>query len=113
MTVTIAGDTCTTDDPIALKAGEVKVTWIVQDQDKSRYALTLFNLDPGKDILGLMVATIGLPPSWGDMLLPAELGPGKNETYTLKVEKGPLYLIFWSQPPDLPIGNSGPIPVVP
>jgi hypothetical protein len=113
LTVTIAGGTCTTASPVALKAGDVKVKWNVQDQDKSRYALSLFTLDPDKDILDLMVATYGQPPSWGDMLLFVELGPGESETYSFKLEKGPLYLICWSQPPDLPIGNSGPILVVP
>jgi hypothetical protein len=113
LTVTIAGGTCTTASPVALKAGDVKVKWNVQDQDKSRYALSLFTLDPDKDLLDLMVATYGQPPSWGDMLLFVELGPGESETYSLKLEKGPLYLICWSQPPDLPIGNSGPILVVP
>lgn len=113
LTVTIAGGTCTTDGPAALKAGEVTVNWNVQDQDKLKYALTLFTLDPGKDLLDLMVSTYGLPPSWGDMLLYSELGPGESETNTVTLENGPLYLICWSKPPDLPIGNSGPIPVVP
>jgi hypothetical protein len=113
LTVMIAGGTCTTDGPVALKAGDVKVNWKVQDQDKNKYGLTLFTLDPDKDLLDLMVATVGLPPSWGDMLLLEELGPGESESYTLKLERGPLYLICWSQPPDLPIGNSGPIPVIP
>jgi hypothetical protein len=113
LTVTIAGGTCTIDGPVALKAGDVKVNLNVQDQDKSKYALTLFTLDPDKDLLDLMVATYGQPPSWGDMVILVELGPGESETYTVKLEKGPLYLICWSQPPDLPIGNSGPIPVLP
>jgi hypothetical protein len=112
LTVTIAGGTCTTDAPLALKAGDVKVSWNVQDQDKSKYALTLFTLDPDKDLLDLMVATYGQPPSWGDMVLYEELDPGESKTYPLKLESGPLYLICWSKPPDLPIGNSGPIPVV-
>jgi len=112
LTVTIAGGTCTTDSPLALKAGDVKVSWNVQDQDKSKYGLTLFTLDPDKDILDLMVSTYGLPPSWGDMVLYEELDPGESKTYDLKLENGPLYLICWSKPPDLPIGNSGPIPVV-
>ena len=59
LTVTIAGGTCTTDGPEALKAGDVKVNWNVQDQDKSKYGLTLFTLDPDKDLLDLMVATYG------------------------------------------------------
>jgi ketosteroid isomerase-like protein len=113
LTVTIAGGTCTTEGPAALKAGDVKVNWNVQDQDKSMYGLTLFTLDPGKDLLDLMVATYGQPPSWGDMLILRELGPGESETNTIRLEKGPLYLICWSKPPDLPIGNTGPIPVIP
>ncbi len=112
LTVTIARGTCTTDAPLALKAGDVKVNWIIQDQDKSKYALTLFTLDADKDILDLMVATYGTPPSWGDMMLYDELGPGASKTYSIKLENGPLYLICWSKPPDLPIGNSGPILVV-
>jgi len=113
LTVTISRGTCTTDSPVALKAGDLKVNWNVKDLDKSKYALTLFTLDPDKDILDLMVSTYGLPPSWGDMVLYDELNPGESETYSLKLENGPLYLICWSKPPDLPIGNSGPILVVP
>ena len=113
ITVTTAGDTCTTEAPAALKAGEVKVNWAVQDQNNSKYALTLFTLDPDKDILDLMVSTFGLPPTWGEIVLVDELGPGESGTYSFQLEKGPLYLICWSQPPDMPIGNAGPIPVVP
>jgi hypothetical protein len=91
----------------------VKVTWNVQDQDQSLYALTLFTLDPGKDLLDLMVSTAGQPPSWGDMLMLVELGPGESKTYTIAIEEGPVYLVCWSKPPDLSIGNAGPIPVVP
>lgn len=113
LTVTTVGGTCTIDGPAALKAGDVKVNWNVQDQDKSKYALTLFTLDAEKDLLDLMVSTYGQPPSWGNMLHFKELGPGESETHTIRLEKGPLYLICWSKPPDLPIGNSGPIPVIP
>lgn len=113
MTVTIADGTCTTDGPAALHAGEVTFTLNVEDQEKSLYALTLFNLDPGKDILDLMASTIGTtPPDWADTLLMEELGPGMNETYSITLEKGPLYVVCWSQPPALPIGNAGPIDVV-
>jgi ketosteroid isomerase-like protein len=111
--VTIAGDSCKTDNPVALKPGEVKVTVDVQDKGKSAYALTIFNLDEGKDLLDLMVTTAGSPPSWGDMILFEELDPGETQTYTFKLENGPVYLICWSKPPDMPIGNAGPIPVVP
>jgi len=109
MTVTIANGSCTTNSPLKLKAGEVKVTLNVEDQENSMYLLTLFNMDPGKDILDMMVATVGLPPSWVDMLLEKELGPGKSETTTFTLEKGPVYMVCWSQPPDLAIGNAGPI----
>jgi hypothetical protein len=91
----------------------VRVTLNVEDQDKSMYALTLFNLDPGKDILDLMISTAGVPPYWADMLLIGELGPGKSETFMFTLEKGPVYLICWSMPPDLPIGTAGPFQVLP
>ena len=113
MMVTIAGGTCSTDDPIVLQAGEVGVTVNVEDQDNDMYALTMFNLDEDKDMLDLMVSTAGEPPSWADFLLYEELGPGQRETYTFTLEKGPVYLICWSKPPDLPIGNTMPIAVVP
>lgn len=109
MTVTIANGSCTIDNPLKLQAGEIKVNLNVEDRDNSLYALTLFNLDPGKDILDLMVATVGIQPGWADMLLYKELGPGKSETYSFTLEKGPLYMVCWSQPPDLAIGNAGPI----
>jgi hypothetical protein len=111
--VTIADGSCTTGSTTNLKTGEMAVTVKVKDQDQSQYALTMFNLDTGKDILDLMVSTVGVPPSWADMLLIEELGPGESGTYTFTLEKGPVYLICWSKPPDMPIGNAGPIPVVP
>jgi ketosteroid isomerase-like protein len=112
MTVTIAGGVCTTDSPLTLQAGEVTATLDVQDQDKSLYALTLFNLGEGKDFLDLMAATVGMQPSWADDLLYEELGPGQNATYTFTVEQGPVYLVCWSKPPDIAIGNAGPFTVV-
>ncbi|MDH4135585.1 MAG: nuclear transport factor 2 family protein [Anaerolineae bacterium] len=112
MTVTIAGETCTYDGPMTLQAGEIKVTMDVKDQDKELYALTFFNLDPDKDFTDLMASTAGAgPPPWSDMLLFEELGPGKSETYSFTVEEGPVYLICWSKPPDLPIGAVGPFEV--
>jgi ketosteroid isomerase-like protein len=112
MTVTIAGGTCTTDNPTALQAGEVAVTLNVEDQDNDKYALTMFNLDSDKDILDLMVSTVGVPPSWADILLYEELGPGQSKTYTFTLKQGPVYMICWSKPPGLPIGNVVPIPVL-
>ncbi len=111
MTVTIAGGTCTIDNPAPLQAGEIKVTLNIKDQNKELYALTFFNLKDDKDILDLMASTSGTPPSWADMLLMEELEPGKSATYTFTAEKSPVYMICWSQPPALPIGNAGPIEV--
>jgi hypothetical protein len=42
-----------------------------------------------------------------------ELGPGKSATYTFTVEQGPVYLVCFSKPPDIAIGNAGPFTVVP
>jgi hypothetical protein len=112
MTVTIAEGTCTLDNPAPLQAGEIKVTLTIKDQNKDLYALTTFNnLDTDKDFLDLMASTAGMPPSWANMLFIEELEPGRSATYTFTVEKGPVYLICWSRPPDLPIGNAGPFEV--
>jgi len=112
MMVTIAGGTCTIDKLAPLQAGETTVTLDIKDQNKVGYALTMFNLDQNKDLLDLMASTAGNPPSWADMLLFEELGPGDRKTYTFTVEKGPVYLICWSKYPELPIGNAGSIEVV-
>ncbi len=111
MTVTIAGGVCTTDNPVALKAGEVTVNVNVEDQDKPNYAVGLFNLDPGKDLLDLTVALYGIPPSWSDFLLEVYPSPGQSATYTFTLENGPVYMICLSKPPDIIIGNAGPIEV--
>lgn len=111
MTIIIEGGTCTLKNPAPLKAGEIKVTLNIKDQEKELYALTIFNLSPDKDMLDLMASTVGMPPSWADILLFEESEPGTNNTYTFTVEKGPVYMICWSKPPDLPIGNAGPIEV--
>jgi len=91
----------------------VTVTLNVEEGEKELYALFLFNLDPGKDMLDLMASTIAdAPPSWADVLLGEEIRPNQSKTYTVTLEKGPVYLICFSQPPALPIGNAGPIEVV-
>jgi hypothetical protein len=113
MNVTISGGRCNTDSSIALQAGEVTVTLNVEDQDRSMYALTLFNLDEGKDFLDLMAETVTFQPSWAHDVLYQALGPGKSGTYTFTLEKGTVYLVCWSKPPDIPIGNAGPFTVVP
>lgn len=112
MTVTIAGGTCTLDNPAPLRAGDIKVAFNIKDKNKELYALTIFNnLRADKDILDLMASTVGMPPAWADMLLFDEMKPGTNNTYAITIEKGPVYMICWSKPPDLPIGNVGPIDV--
>jgi len=113
MMVTIARGTCKIDNPAPLQAGEIKVTLNIKDPNKDLYALTMFNLDTDKHLLDLMASTAGIPPSWADMLLFQELESGKSATYTFTVEKGPVYMICWSKPPDLPIGSAGPIEVKP
>jgi hypothetical protein len=111
ITVTFEKGTCTTN-PAVLQPGEVTVNVNMKDQDNEKYALTYFTLDQDKDILDLMASTImPTPPSWSDMFSIVELNPGENKSYNITVEKGPVYMICWSQPPDLPIGNAGPIEV--
>ena len=111
MTFTVARGACTTEDKVTLQAGTLTVTFDVEDLEKQMYALSLFNLDPGKDFLDLMASTNGLPPSWADILLLEELEPGMRDTYTISIKNGPVYVICWSKPPDLPIGALGPFVV--
>jgi hypothetical protein len=111
MTFTIAEGACSTDNQVTLQAGELRVSFDVKDLEKELYALSLFNLDPGKDFLDLMASTHGLPPPWADILLLEELDPGARDTFTVTVEKGPVYVICWSKPPDLPISALGPFEV--
>jgi ketosteroid isomerase-like protein len=112
LSITISGGTCNYGGPMTLQAGEIKVTWEVKDQDRDLYALTFFGLAPDKDLTDLMAATVSsAPPSWSNMLLYKELGPGKSQTYSFTVKEGPVYLVCWSKPPDLPIGGLGPFVV--
>jgi hypothetical protein len=114
LTVTISEGTCTYDGPMTLQAGEIQVTMDVKDQDKTLAALTFFNLDPDKDFADLMASTPRSdPPAWADMIAIHTLGAGESATYSFTVEQGPVYLVCWSQPPDLPVGAVGPFEVRP
>jgi hypothetical protein len=112
ITVTIAGGTCSYEGPLALQAGEVQVTMDVQDRNRDHYAVFFLTLDPDKDFMDLMAATMGAPPSWSNLLPYRDVGPGKRETYSISVIEGPLYAICASKPPDHPIGNFGPFTVI-
>lgn len=113
MTVTIAGGTCTYEGPSALQAGPVAVTLDIQDLDKEKYALTFFNLDPGKEMADLMASTIGDQPAWTHLLaLPNDKKPGEVTEFKVTMNKGPVYGVCWSSPPDLAIGGIGPFTIV-
>ena len=112
LAISISGGTCNYDGPMTLQAGEIKVTWEVKDQDRGLYALTFFGLAPDKDLPDLMAATVRpAPPSWSNIFLEKELGPGKSTTSSFTVKEGSVYLVCWSTPPDLPIGGLGPFVV--
>ena len=112
LTVTISDGLCQYAGPLVLQGGEITVTLDVRDQDKDKYALTFFTLEPGKDFMDLMASTTqSSPPAWSDMFSHSEVDPGRSETYRMSVVAGPVYGICWSKPPDLPIGNVGPLEV--
>lgn len=112
ITVTFTGGTCTYDGPLALQAGPIAVTMDVKDQNKDKYALTFFNLEQDKGLDDLMASTImDEPPSWSDLLSLHEARPGENSQFNITIEKGPVYLVCWSKPPDLAIGSIGPFAV--
>lgn len=115
LSFTTIDGTCSYNGPAVLQAGDIKVNWEVKDQDREKYALTFFTLDEGKDLVDLMAATSsGGPPAWSTMVFYQELGPGGSRSYDgIILEDGPVYVVCWSKPPDLPIGNSGPLEVRP
>jgi hypothetical protein len=108
--VVISEGTCSYEGALVLKAGPVNVNVEVKDVDKKTYGLTFFTLDADKDIVDLMAATaLSYPPSWAKMLTLWEMST--SQTNTLTVKEGPLYLVCWSKPPDLAVGNVGPFEV--
>ncbi len=114
LTVTFEGGTCRYDGPKALQAGKIAVTMDVHDREKAKYGLTFFNLRPGKSLDDLIASTIlESPPSWAEMItFPYEALPGERNEFSIKIDRGPVYLVCWSRPPDLAIGSIGPFEVV-
>lgn len=114
LTVTISGGSCSYDGPLALRPGEVQVTVDVEDQDRTGYAVTFLTLDPGKDFMDLMAATMEFGhPSWSRLLHYEEVGPSESKTYNITVTEGPVYAVCFSKYPEVPIGNIGPFTVSP
>lgn len=118
LTITIAGQTCSYDGPLALQAGVIQLTVDVQDIDKDGYAVSLFTLDEasgeGKDFIDLMASTYrSMPPSWSKMIWLAEVDPGSKETFSVSLTEGPVYMICWVDPPEEAMGNIGPFEVSP
>jgi hypothetical protein len=113
ITVTITNSTCAYSGPMTFQEGELIINVDVQDQRFEKYAVTLFTLDEGKDLVDLMASTHNPgPPSWSDMVFYKELGPGESEMYkSLLVKEGLLYLVCWAGPPDIAVGNGGPFVV--
>lgn len=115
VTFTIADGSCAYDGPMTLQAGELTVDVAVQDEIWEKYAVSLFTLDEGKDMLDLMASTYrDGPPSWSSMVFLKELAPGASETYQgVTVDEGLLYMVCWGGSPDIAIGNAGPFVVLP
>jgi hypothetical protein len=112
ITVTFADGTCRYEGALASKTGEVTVKVNAAAETPKNYGLTFFSLDSGKDFLDLMAATpLPAPPSWSKMLTLWEFAAGDSKTFTFSAQTGPLYLVCWSKPPDLAIGNAGPFEV--
>lgn len=114
LTVIFESGTCRYGGLKALQAGKIAVTMDVHDREKAKYGLTFFNLEPGKGPDDLMASTIlESPPSWANMItFPYEALPGERNDFSIKIDRGPVYLVCWSKPPDLAIGLIGPFEVV-
>jgi hypothetical protein len=112
LTVTVSGGMCSYDGPLALQPGEVQVTVDVEDQDRTGFVVAFLTLDPGKDFVDLMAATMEFGhPSWSRLLYYEEVGPSESKTYNITVTEGPVYAVCLSKYPEVPIGNIGPFSV--
>ena len=113
--ITIVDGTCAYDGPLTLQAGDVTINMEVQDQTAEKYAVSFFTLDEDRDMFDLMASTNRpSPPSWARMVFLKELEPNESQTYeNYQIKEGLLYMVCWSGPPDVPIGNAGPFTVVP
>jgi hypothetical protein len=110
--VIFSDGTCNYNGALVLKAGPVNVNVDATGENKKPYGLTFFSLDTGKDIVDLMATTpLPSPPSWSNMLTLWEVNPGASKTFTFEADEGTLYLVCWSKPPDLAVGNVGPFEV--
>ena len=114
LTVTFTDGTCTTPGPMVLKVGELTVNAIVDDTAQEKYAISLFTLDEGKDMVDLMASSMraGTTRMVG-YNLNERANPGQKETYTLNIKEEPVYLVCWAYPFQLPIGNAGAFEVKP
>ena len=98
--VTTKGGNCILDAGDKIAAGDVTVTWTVNDDSASIYGLWFLTLDKGKGYQDLVDYTSAdgwandFPPSWahwqGD-IYPAE--PGSQNEKTLALQEGPIYLV--------------------
>ncbi len=115
LTITIADGTCAYSGPMTVQAGDVLLNVDVQDQHKEKYGVGFFTLDEGKDLIDLMASTNRVDPTpWSKMVFFTEVDPGESESYdSFSVEEGLLYMICFSKPPDVAIGNAGPFVVKP
>jgi ketosteroid isomerase-like protein len=114
VTVTISDGTCGYNGPMILKAGKLTVNVNATDRAKEKYAVSFLTLNADKDIVDLMASTsLPYPASWSNMVFIKELGPNESQNGSFTAAVGRLYLVCWSNPPDIAIGSAGPFEVVP
>ncbi|MFN2164360.1 MAG: nuclear transport factor 2 family protein [Candidatus Promineifilaceae bacterium] len=110
--VTFANGTCSYFGPQTLMEGDIELTLYVREQDKEKYGLYFFTLDPGKSFMDLMAAT-GRPmwPDWAHIVFALAAGPGETVSEQFTAGEGMLYGVCLADPPGLPVGNVGPFTV--
>jgi limonene-1,2-epoxide hydrolase len=110
--LTFAGQTCHSDGPHVLRAGHVRLAIDVRDQERQQYTVTLYTLDPAKDIIDLLAATAQpqpQPPPWAKRIWAEKLQPGTSERFNIRLPEGQVYIICWTEPPPIAIGSIGPL----
>ena len=112
MSVAIEGDKCTYSGPETIAAGQIAIDWNV-DEAHDIYGLAVVTLDEGKTSADLDAWPSTDPPSWLQVVAFSDATPGSHSTVTARVEKGPIYFVCFTLPPDKKMGTLGPIEIVP
>lgn len=110
ITVTFEGDQCTYNGPKKIGVGQITIDWNI-DKAHDGFALVVATLDKGKTFSDLDAWPSTDQPPWLQVVAYAEANSGSQPTVTADVEEGPIYIVWFTAPPEKKMGTLGPIEV--